>query len=303
LLPRNSSVRPTIASALLIVNHRARNGAAAAEAAEAALEAAGLGVRRFVPPEGMSCAEAVIAGTRAHAVDRVVLGGGDGTLNGAIPGLLEVGLPFGILPLGTANDLARSLGIPFDIAGAARVIAEAAPRPLDLGEVNGHAYFNVASIGFSAELAAELKAEAKRRFGTFGYAIAAFGLLRRARPFTATLTHDGLVERVKTIQVSVGNGRHYGGGLTVAEDARPDDGLLDVYSLEVTHWWRLVALLPWLRRGTQGRWRDVRAFRTTALELRTRRPRPINTDGELTAWTPAVFRLRPAALRVFAPAL
>jgi diacylglycerol kinase (ATP) len=301
LQPRNSG-RPTIASALLIVNHRARSGATAAEAAQAALEAAGLAVRLFLPPEGMGCAEAVIAGTRAHPVDRVVLGGGDGTLNAAIPGLLEAGLPLGILPLGTANDLARSLGIPFDITAAARVIAEAAPRPVDLGEVNGHPYFNVASIGFSAELAAELKAEAKRRFGTLGYAIAACGLLRRARPFTATLTHDGRVERVRTIQVSVGNGRHYGGGLTVAEDARPDDGILDVYSLEVTHWWRLVALLPWLRRGTQGRWRDVRAFRTTALELHTRKPRPINTDGELTAWTPAVFRLRPAALRIFAPA-
>ena len=130
--------------------------------------------------------------------------------------------------------------------------------------MNGHRYFNVASIGFSAELAGEMKAEAKKRWGKLGYAIAAFGLLRRARPFTATLIHDGQVKRIRTIQVSVGNGKHYGGGMTVAEEARPDDGVFDVYSLEIAHWWRLVALLPWLRSGTQGRWKDVRAFRTTA---------------------------------------
>lgn len=250
----------------------------------------------------MGCAEAVTAGLASGGFDRVILGGGDGTLNAAIPGLLAAELPFGILPLGTANDLARSLGIPFSLEEAARIIATEAPRPVDLGEVNGHCYFNVASIGFSAELASELKAEAKKRYGKLGYGVAAFGLLRRARPFTVELLHDGRTERVRTIQVSVGNGRHYGGGMTVSADAQPDDGLLDVYSLEVTHWWRLVALLPWLRRGTQGNWHDVRAFRTTALELRTRRKRPVNTDGELTTQTPARFCLRPAALRVFAPA-
>ena len=74
-----------------------------------------------------------------------------------------------------------------------------------------------------AELAAELKAEAKQRWGKLGYGVAALGLLRRARPFTATLIHDGRTERVRTIQVSVGNGKHYGGGMTVAEDDRPDD--------------------------------------------------------------------------------
>jgi YegS/Rv2252/BmrU family lipid kinase len=287
--------------ALLIVNRKARSGAEQAEAALRVLTEAGLDAQLFEGPDTMPCAEAVIAGTAMGGFDRVVIGGGDGTLNAAIPGLLQAGLPFGILPLGTANDLARSLGIPFELDAAARIIATEAPRPVDLGEVNGHPYFNVASIGFSAELAAELKAEAKKRWGKLGYGVAALGLLRRARPFMAELLHDGQMERVRTIQVSVGNGRHYGGGMTVSEEARPDDGMLDVYSLEVTHWWRLVALVPWLRRGTHGSWRDVRAFRTTALELHTRRPRPINTDGELTAWTPAVFRVRRAALRVFAP--
>ena len=291
--------------ALLLINPGARSGADSLDAAPEALMAAGLGVEILAPEEGRPCGEAIaarIAAAPPGRFDRIVVGGGDGTLNAAVPGVLKAGLPMGILPLGTANDLARSLGIPLDLEAAARVSAQGVPRPVDLGEVNGHYFLNVASVGFSAALAAALKAEAKRRWGRWGYAVAAIRLLRRARPFTATLIHDGVTERVKTIQVSVGNGRHYGGGMTVAADARPDDGWLDVYSLEVTHWWRLLALIPWLRAGTHGRWRDVRAFRTRGpLELRTRRPRPINTDGEIAGRTPAVFRLHRAALRVLVP--
>jgi YegS/Rv2252/BmrU family lipid kinase len=290
--------------ALLLLNPGARSGADMAEAAPQALEAAGIETELLLARHDIPCEEAILGRLRARPgwADRIVVGGGDGTLNAAIPGLREAGLPFGILPLGTANDLARSLAIPTDLEAAARVIAEAAPRPLDLGEVNGHCYFNVASVGFSAELASELTASAKKRFGKLGYAVAAFGLLRRARPFTATLTHDGETRRIRTIQVSVGNGRHYGGGMTVSAEARPDDGLLDVYSLEVPGGWRLIALLPWLRRGTQGAWQEVRAFRTAGpVELRTRRHRPVNTDGELKTETPAVFRQHRAALRVFAP--
>ncbi len=132
-------------------------------------------------------------------IDRVVLGGSDGTLNASIPGLLQVGLPLGIFPLGAANDFARSLGIPPALEKAARVVAEEQPHPVDLGEGNGHKYFNVTSIGFSAELAGELKADVKRRWGRLGYAMTAFALVRRARPFTVTLIHDGKVERAKTI--------------------------------------------------------------------------------------------------------
>jgi diacylglycerol kinase (ATP) len=239
---------------------------------------------------------------RAEGFAGVVLGGGDGTLNAAAPALKETGLPMGILPLGTANDLARSLGIPADATDAARIIAQGRLRRIDLGEVNGHLFFNVASIGFSAELAQELRAEAKRRWGKLGYAIAAFRLLRHARPFTAWITQDGEVRRVKTLQISVGNGRHYGGGMTVASSARPDDGKLDIYSLEVAHWWRLLALLPYLRLGTHGQWRDVRSFQALECRVVTRRPMPINTDGELSATTPAHFRLWPRCIRVFAPA-
>ena len=184
---------------------------------------------------------------------------------------------------------------------AARFIPTAEAQPVDLGWVNGHYYFNVASIGFSAELAGELTSEAKKRFGVLGYAVAAVRVLRKVRPFGVTIEHDGKTERVVTIQVSVGNGRHYGGGMTVEQAAAVDDGNLDFYSLEINHWWRLLALLPALRRGTHGKAADVRAFKTQEIRLTTRKPRPINTDGELTTHTPAHFKVMPKIMRIYAP--
>ena len=289
---------PTPRRALLLVNPKARNGSFSLDAVRDILSRGG--IEPFEPPGDPDCT-AVIK-RHAAACDLVILGGGDGTLNAAAPALVETGLPLGILPLGTANDLARSLAIPLDPLAAAELITTAEPQPADLGWVNGHYYFNVASIGFSAELAGDLTAESKKKWGTLGYAIAAVRVLRRVRPFTVTIEHDGTTEKVVTIQASVGNGRHYGGGMTVEEGAAVDDGKLDFYSLEVAHWWRLIALLPALRRGTHGQSDDVRAFKTTEIKLTTRRPRPVNTDGELTTHTPAHFKVIPEAVRIFSPA-
>ncbi len=286
--------------ALLIVNRKARSGLSAIDNAMQALEAGGIDI---VEAE-MAGREQVCAEIREDAaeVDLVILGGGDGTLNAAAPALVETRLPLGILPLGTANDLARTLGLPTDPVEAARVIAAGRKRPVDLGEVNGVYYFNVASIGFSARLARRLTADAKRRWGALGYGLAAMRLLAESRPFIAEIEHDGRTERVRTVQVSVGNGRYYGGGMAVEESARADDGRLDVYSLEVPHWWHLVRLAPALRRGTQHRSKYVRAFPTTELALRTRRTHEVNADGELVTTTPARFRIHAGAVEVFVPA-
>src|SRR5690606_24432715 len=133
-------------------------------------------------------------------------------------------------------------------------------------------------IGFSADLAQSLTEKAKKYWGKLGYGLVAARLLAGSRLFTATLDHDGMREELTTFQIAVGNGRHYGGGMTVHEDATATDGLLDFYSLEVDHWWRLLTLLPSLRKGTHGRWNDVRAFSTKDLTIRTRKPRSVNLD-------------------------
>jgi YegS/Rv2252/BmrU family lipid kinase len=284
--------------ALLLVNPKARRGSAPIDAALDLL-AEGLEIVQPADPAPANLSEAIHA--NADEVDLVIVGGGDGSLNAAAAGLVETKLPLGILPLGTANDLARTLGLPFSPVQAARVILDGATRRLDLGVVNGHYFFNVASVGFSVSLARALTGEAKKRWGPLGYGIAAVRLLSQSRPFTVFIDHDGSTEEVRTVQLSVGNGRFYGGGLKVEASAQPDDGRLDVYSLEVRHWSELLLLVPSLRRGTHGRWKNVRAFGTTELTIRTRREHEVNADGELVTATPAVFGVMRSAVAVHAP--
>ena len=285
--------------ALLIVNRRARAGVRALDDVMTILEEGGIDI---VESElaGRDQVLAEICEDAAN-IDLVILGGGDGTLNAAAPALVQTGLPLGILPLGTANDLARTLGIPPDIDAAARIIAAGQTRTIDLGLVNDQPFFNVASLGLSAELALQLTQDIKRRWGRAGYALVALRVLARARPFTATITsRDGSV-RVKTLQIAVGNGRYYGGGNAVEKDAAIDDQHLDLYSLEVSRAWKLALMARSFRYGEHGAWREVRAIRAKEFTIRTRRPRPINADGEIVTQTPAHFTIWPSAVTVFTP--
>ncbi|WP_437610536.1 lipid kinase [Erwinia sp. V71] len=286
-------------TALLLINKKARKGNTNTTNIRQLCEEQGLAVIEPEYQPGRSISDTIMA--YASEVDRVIIGGGDGTLNNAAPALLATQLPLGILPLGTANDLARTLQIPGDIRQAIRLIAAGNTRKIDLGDVNDRLFFNVSSIGFSASLARNLTAESKKKWGTIGYALAAFRILKQSRPFSAIIEHNGVATRVKTVQISVGNGRYYGGGMTVEQNAAPDDGRLDVYSLEISHWWEMLMLFPFLRRGTHGRWRKVRAFSATSLIVDTRRPHLINADGELIGKTPAHFSIRKKCVAVFVP--
>ena len=285
--------------ALLIVNENSRQGKSAADEAERLLAAGGMDILRQLAatPEDL---DATIRKCAAE-VDCIVLGGGDGTFNAAARALRDVDRPVGILPLGTGNDLARTLTIPLDLPEAVKVILAGKTHRIDLGEVNGQPFFNVASFGLSTRLSRNLTSDVKKRWGRLGYAIASLRALTRARPFSAEIICDGKTQHVKTLQIAVGNGRHYGAGMTVEEDARIDDGVLNLYSLEFQHPWSLLLIYPAFRRGTHGVWRQVRTLKCREVEVRTRRPRSINTDGEITTKTPARFTVIPKAVEVFVP--
>lgn len=305
-MPPDSAIEPagppvggTARRVLLLVNRNAGRGDADLGRIEAVLREGGLRVEThsFAKKHGM----ADVIRERAGGADCIVIGGGDGTLGTAAPAVLDSGLPLGILPLGTANDLAHALGIGDDPVAAAGVIVAGAVRTLDLGEANGRLFWNVASIGLGAELADVVPTALKKRWGVLAYAAAALLRLGRVHRFRAELVHDGRVERVRTMQIAIGNGRRHGGGLVVSATAQPDDGLLHVYSLEVRWGWQLLALLPALRRGDQGTRRNVRSFACTELEVRTRRPMPVNIDGAVATRTPVRIRVRPRAVGVYAP--
>jgi YegS/Rv2252/BmrU family lipid kinase len=284
---------------LLIVNARARRAAEGIDAAAKILESQGFTLKRVQ----IGGADSIGAAIRRHrdSVDCVIIGGGDGSLNAAAESLAETGLPLGVLPLGTANDFARTLQIPLDVPGACAVICDGRLHKVDLGRVNGRFFLNAASFGLSTWVARHVQPQMKRRWGVLAYGFALLDALRASRPFAAVAVCDGQTVKLRTIQVTVGNGVHYGGGLTVAEDAAIDDGWLDLLSLAPLGPWRLTRLALAFRSGRLRNEPSVLVRRARRIEVHTRRPRPINTDGELTTMTPAVFEVAPAALTVFTP--
>ncbi|MBD2481752.1 lipid kinase [Planktothrix sp. FACHB-1365] len=234
-------------------------------------------------------------------VDFVIVGGGDGTLNAAVDGLVETGLPLAIVPLGTANDLARTLGIPASVTEACQIIACGHQQKIDLGWVNGKHFFNVASLGLSVKITRKLTKKSKKHWGALAYVWAAIQATLTARPFRALIEVDSQIQRVKTLQIAVGNGKYYGGGMSIVHDATIDDQRLDLYSLEIKHWWQIPWVWLTLRTGRHREELGVRTLSGSDFQIYTSKPYPINTDGEITTWTPAHFRVIPQALTVLVP--
>jgi YegS/Rv2252/BmrU family lipid kinase len=239
----------------------------------------------------------------AGEVDGVVLGGGDGTFSRAAAALLKCGKPLGILPMGTANDLARTLGIPLDLVSAAGIIAEGHTRRIDLGCVNDDVwFFNVAHIGLGTLVTRRLSADKKRQWGKLSYLRTLLEAWRSARPFGVELNCDGHREHFRSIEVAVGNGRSYGGGMTIASEAQIDDQMLHLFSLDPQSVFRLAALFPALLTGNYGEKTKVRFRRGRTISVRTVKPLKVVADGEERTRTPARFTIRQNALSVFVPA-
>ncbi|MDN3518055.1 lipid kinase [Aquisalimonas lutea] len=237
---------------------------------------------------------------RGQGFDCIAVGGGDGTLNSLAQALCDAARPLLVIPLGTANDLARTLALPRDAPQAAAVLHTGRVHRIDLGEVNGHLFFNVASVGLSVEIAARL-AGVRKRWGIVHY-VGAFILGWRARKsFRIHISCDQTSLSLRSIQVSVGNGRFHGGGLAVTQDARIDDGLLGVYALLPQPLWHLLLILPALRAGAHRSTRWITILRGRQVTLSTRRQRQINADGEIVTVTPATFKVRRGALQVIIP--
>ncbi len=285
--------------ALLLINRQSRQGDQNHSQLVEELKDKGFDLVE-ASPDPQSISETIYQ--HREKVDLVIIGGGDGTMNAAAAGLVETRLPLGIIPLGTANDLAHTLGIAESIPEACEVIAAGHLQSIDLGSVNNQYFFNVASLGLSTKITQQLSSNLKRRWGVFAYPVTALKVLWKTRPFRAEIRWNGQMVQVKTVQIAIGNGRFYGGGLAIAEDATINDRCLNLYSLELKHWWQILLLLPAISRGRQAQWPGVRSLRAEEVEVITRRSDSINTDGELTTATPARFQVVPGAISVFVPA-
>jgi diacylglycerol kinase (ATP) len=280
--------------ALVIVNPNA-GGGNAGDQVIAGLREAGL---ELAHTEGDS-PEELVRTIRRHRqqVDVVVVAGGDGTVRAAAPALVETDTPLALIPLGTANDFARGLGVPQGIEAACELAARGQVRSIDAAVCDGRWFVNDASIGLAVEAVRSADSATKKHLGRLGYLAALASALRNLEPFHVRLTCDGRRHELDALQVTIGNGRYFGGGLVIGPDAALDDGLLDACILHPAPWWRLAALVPSLRAGrtpTSG----ITTVRGERIRVETDRPMKVTTDGDVTARTPVTLSVRPGALRV-----
>ena len=235
----------------------------------------------------------------------LILGGGDGSVSSVVDFLAHHSVVLGLLPLGTANDFARTLGIPSDIEKACETIAGGTVVDVDLGLAGDNFYVNVASVGLSVGVTQALSPGLKRRIGALAYPTAAIRAFLSHESFAARLTFpDGdhePVEYERLLQVAVGNGRFYGGGMVVAPDSGIDDRSLDVYAIELGRHRDLIGAARYLKSGDFIRNESVEHYRTERVRLETEPEQPVNIDGEVVTRTPQDFSVVHNALKVLVP--
>jgi diacylglycerol kinase (ATP) len=234
----------------------------------------------------------------------LVLGGGDGSVSSVVDFLAHHDVILGLLPLGTANDFARTLGIPSDIEGACQTIAGGKVVDVDLG-LAGDYYVNVASVGLGVGATQALSPWLKKSAGPLAYPVAAIKAFLSHEPFSARLTFpDGdhePVEYGRLLQVAVGNGRFYGGGMVVAPESGIDDRSLDIYAIEMGRHRDLIGVARYLKSGDFIRSESVSHYCTERVRLETEPDLSINIDGEVVAKTPQDFSMAHNALKVLVP--
>jgi YegS/Rv2252/BmrU family lipid kinase len=299
--------------AVLIVNTRSRRGRRLFATARRRL-AGGVSLAAVFPVPDPAELGSVFRTALELRPDLVVVGGGDGTLKEAVGHLVHRDVALGVLPLGTTNNFARSLGLPPRLTGAAGVIRRGKVADVDAGLVRrdagavcdaealaGEVFANMVSLGMSVAVAERAPAGLKRIVGRTAYALTALHRMPVHQPFRATVrTADDTFDFV-THQLNIANGAHHS-GRPIARDAGPDDRRLAIYRLGDESRHRLAGAT--LRHMFAGHRRslDEAAFITTRdVRVETDPPMPVDVDGEIRGRTPVTVTLLPNALRVMVP--
>ena len=228
----------------------------------------------------------------------VIVGGGDGTVNAAIRGAVESGLTLAVLPLGTANDFARTLKMPTVLADAAAAIITGRTAKIDVGQLNEHYFLNVAHIGLAVDVARTSNPTEKKFLSVFAYVLAMFRALKHNRRFRAKIEHDGQVLNTRCNHISVGSGRNYGGGMVITEEAKIDDGTLDLFTWKRRSVFRLLWAAIQMRYGRHTHLREVTQLSAKKVTVATERLLQVAADGELLDKTPVEFNCHPKAMTV-----
>jgi len=286
--------------AVLIVNVHSRRGEALFKDAKAMLEEAGLRLMAAHAVKEPERLQETVRGAVADGAPMVIVGGGDGSLSGTVDELVGKDCVFGVLPLGTANSFARTLGIPLDLEGAVAAISGGRRRRIDLGMIDRDYFVNAASLGLSPRIGETVPHKLKRYLGRVGYLLWAIKCSIGFRAFRLTLD-DGVKRRnMWATEVRILNGPYHG-GVELSDQADVDTGDIVIQAVVGRSHARLA--WDWYAKFFKLRDRDAQTeeFRGKAFRIETRPPQRISIDGEVLASTPVTVQVAAGAVEVAVP--
>lgn len=285
-----------------IINTHSRKGRDNFDAAVAELRKAGLPLSQAHAVSDKAETTRLLKAEIAAGARLVIIGGGDGTLSECAEHLAGTQVAMGVLPLGTGNTLARSLGIPLDLAGAAKTLAAGHIITMDVGRVNGQAFLNSVTLGLSSEIAHALDGNIKKKLGVFSWPIIGCKVFFRHRALVLRVQSAERSYRVRTHQLVVANGRYIAGPVAASPDAAINDHNLDVFVLGGQQKRSLLRIgLRWLR-GLHTKSPEAKFFQTRSVRVESMRGQVrADVDGEINDQTPLEITIEPGALHVVVP--
>ena len=230
----------------------------------------------------------------------IVVAGGDGTMTQAVGPFAHTEAILGVIPLGTGNSFARSLGIEPTLEGAVHAIAAGSCRRVDLGCVNETYFANFATIGLSAEISAVTSPALKGALGAAAYAVAGIKPLLTHRPVDCRIRWGKNRLQLRTHQIIVANGRFFG-DVPILPDATITDGELALFTTTGTSTWDVAKLFVALYAGKHAELRDAHYFSAPKITITTTPRCALAIDGDIAGRTPARFSVARRALRVMVP--
>lgn len=284
-----------------MVNAHSRKGEALFHQAREKLEAAGIRLIAAHAVHDPSKLNDTVRRAVRDGAPMVIVGGGDGSLSGTVDDVVDGDCVFAVLPLGTANSFARTLGLPLDLDGAVDAIATGRRRRIDLGMIDSDYFVNCAAIGLSPMIGDTVPHKLKKYLGRVGYLGWAIWCFFRFRPFRLIVSDGEQAHRMWATEVRIFNGRFHG-GVELTETTDVDSGDIVVQAVTGRGLARLA--WDWYAKFFKLRSRDANTveFRGKELRLDTKPRHRLSIDGETLARTPVTVRVAERAIDVVVPA-
>jgi YegS/Rv2252/BmrU family lipid kinase len=230
----------------------------------------------------------------------VIVAGGDGTLTQVVGAFAYTDATLGVMPVGTGNSFARSLGIAPELEAAVAAIAAGRCESVDLGRVNKTYFANFSTLGLSADISGVTPNNLKGAIGAAAYAVAGLRPLLTHRPFDCRIRWGKNRLNLRTHQVIVANGRFFG-TTPILPEASIDDGELALFTSAGTSTWDVAKSFLALFAGKQTELRDAHYFSARKISIKTTPGVALAIDGDVIGRTPARFSVARRALRVMVP--